>query len=492
MKNLVVSFGISLALLFVAACTPGPNSSGNGTPNGGQGPVVQGTVSGGGGNGCEGKAFETYAKRISTLQEYQLYLRPLLRRMAESSRDPFVTYLLWAAEEKAWYFVPCELEKLSSEQIGVAVQSDQLARHGENGVFIYSREPAKGVVVTEDLNRPNYATKKMKVKAVLLLHEMVMGARMLMKKSPHDQCTALAKRDAKLCSDPETMAIANTVPFDPKQAGVMDAVDHDAVRMMTTFLSEKDVDLSTASLRATRERLGFSFPWSRAVSDIDLATLHTIFNRAAQMGDRFSVVNDDGAKTYFKGLPMTCGIQYRYDTRSENSDLSVQFVTKFDGNKSADIDAYRNTFKDAPMMSYCAADADRVSFLAVSPQNWNSACSTKDQLLASSQDRYMVWATDDFLRARGVLINGVVYDEVTLRAQSPQAGGRYVDLAVMQILVTRDKAPRILSIRMTPKEVLKKPGSQKLYGKDLMRDDLELLDVEGSPSIECRNQSLAS
>lgn len=482
---------LSLVLLTISGfgCAPGQKGSSPADP--GKGPVVQGTVSGGGGNGCEGKAFETYAKKISELQEYQLYLRPLLRRMAESSRDPFVTYLLWTAEEKAWYFVPCELEKLSTEQIGVAVHSDQLARHGENGIFIHSRELEKGVA--EDPKRPNYATKKSKAKATLLLHEMVMGARLLMKKSPLEQCTALAKKDAKLCSDPDAMAIATATPYDRAQAKVMDAVDHDAVYAMTAFLMAKNVDLSTASLRTTRERLGFNFPWSRAVSDLDLRGLNKVFNRTAQLVDRFTMVSEDASKTYFKGLPMTCGLGVTVDPDHTSASLSVSFVSKLASDNPEDLATFYKYFGEgSSTTTRCRSHSDNVSFWVSSPDSWTAPpCDQTGALYASTKESFGAWLRDDWMRARGVLVDGVLYDQITIRSISPQVGGKYLDAGVVQILVTREPSPRVYSIRMMPKQVLAPPGSPRLYGRELMSNRVELLDIPGAPALECRNQSLA-
>ena len=176
------------ALFFTALCTAACTPSGGGRGQSGDGlvaadgqaarPTAQGTVSGGGGNGCEGKAFEAYAEKIANLDEYRLYIKPILRRMAEEGNDPLVSYLNWVADEKVWYFVPCQLEKLSQEQIGLAIDSDQLARHGEHGVYIFGDKAdtlnAAGEPNPESKsplkNKKHYFNQRLKPRASLLLH----------------------------------------------------------------------------------------------------------------------------------------------------------------------------------------------------------------------------------------------------------------------------------------------------------------------------------
>ncbi|CAN5598928.1 hypothetical protein BH10BDE1_BH10BDE1_20330 [soil metagenome] len=488
---LTLSIAGSIALNF--ACSPGGSGGGPGAPDAAKAPTLQGTVSGGGGNGCDGKAFEAFSKKISTLEEYRLYLKPMLQRMVEEGSDPLVTYLLWAAEEKAWYFIPCELQKLSSEQTGVAVQSDQLAVHGEHGVYIHSRE--------NEPNANSYFSKKSKAKAALLLHEMVMGARLLMKKSAKEQCTALAKKDAKLCADPEIMAIAEAKVVDPKQAMIMDASDHEAVRAMTSYLSEKGADLSSEKVRATRERLGFNFPWSRAVSDVNHRAIVEAFARSMQLKDSFKVAS---TAAYFKGEAATCSISHSVWQLEQDSSVEIAFVSKYQQSKPQDYDAFTKKFgSNSTSIGVCAARKDQVFSPYASVPGTNahiySECQDKTMQMGWYTSRATFQLETRKIAVRGVLVDGVVYDEVsfvTFNAQDYQFrfDGRMVEAAEIRILLTRDEAPRLYSIRMTPKQKLMTAQMYNSSGDSDTRQasekSPELLEIPDMPAVECINGSL--
>jgi hypothetical protein len=492
MKNL---HQIVVGLLLVAtiavnfACSPGGGGSPAGSQDPSKVPVMQGTVSGGGGNGCDGKAFEAFSKRISTLEEYRLYLKPMLQRMVEEGSDPLVTYLLWAAEEKAWYFIPCELQKLSSEQTGVAVQSDQLAVHGEHGIYIHSRE--------SEPNVNSYFSKKSKAKAALLLHEMVMGARLLMKKTAKEQCTALAKKDSKLCSDPDVMAIAEAKAVDPKQAMIMDASDHEAVRAMTSYLSEKGADLSVEKVRATRERLGFNFPWSRAVSDVNHRAIVDAFARSMQVGDKFQVAS---SHAYFKDEPVSCSIAHNVWEVDRSSAVEVAFVSKYDMSNPAEVETFTKKFgADSTMISVCRARSDQIYYQYTRSQSRSdySECTDKTMMTAWFKSRATFQLSEGRFATRGVLVDGVVYDEVafvTFNAHEYQfrLDGRMVEAADVRILLTRDEAPRVHSIRLTPKQRLV-TYEMATASRDEKRDSAkgpELLAIPAMPAVECVNNSL--
>lgn len=501
----VLSTFVSLALNF--ACAPGGSRSADGSVSAPRGPVVEGTVSGGGGNGCDGKAFEADSKRISEFEEYRLYVRPILRRMSEEGSDPLVTYLLWVAEEKAWFFIPCELKKLSSEQIGVSVDSDQLARHGEHGIYVHA------IVDTPDRARDRetkhlpplntYYQKAAKDRAALLLHEMVMGARLLMKKPAKEQCTVLAKKDASLCADPEVMAIAEAREINPSQATVMDSDDHEAVRAMTTFLAEKSSDLSAESVKSTRERLGFHFPWSRAASSLDYFGVLDAFTRSSMVGDQYRVVGtairgepNQGRSSlrsskhpYFKDLPMTCSIA-PFASANAYATLNIAFVTDIPvaGRTSIEQQDLKTKLESDFLGNSCRAFADRI----YTPYLFNEQtrgydslpCPDSVEMVSAWSHRVNFQMTKDDVKPRGVLLDGVVYDEVVLTLIENQESARLqlgkmkLNAGELRILITREKAPRIHSLKFSPKQILKSAKSDE-------RPTPELLDIPSAPPIEC-------
>ena len=487
------------------ACAPsggsGPGSSAlpGGTPGG---VVTQGTVSGGGGNGCDGKAFEAYAKNITTLDEYKLFIRPLLRRMSEESADPLVTYMMWAAEEKAWYFAPCALDKLSSAQVGVDGDSDQLARHREHGIQIYAIEDSKNAK-----NAKTYYQKKMKAKAALLLHEMVMGARLLMKKSAKEQCTVLAKKDAKMCSDQELMAIAESREIAPDKVDVMDASDHEAVRTMTALIAQKDADLSTENLKAMRERLGFHFPWDRAQSTLTYEGVRDAFARTQQLGDTFRVVGSAAATfanggrsyikptehPYFKDIPVSCSIGLQNDSWTY---FQMLFVTPFNANGNyEEIQKVLAKVDSANRGSVCEQNVGRIhqqyTYDKVKNQFNSIECRPEAQRMSLYDYRAQFGLEKNAFSVRGILRNGVLYDEVTKTITNSHAWltfgkSREFTAGIIRVLITREDAPRIRSISFEPKQVL----DRKLRHDAKDSGPLELLPVPNTPILECANETL--
>lgn len=508
MKSVVKSltlFMMTTSILLAAACSP----KGGGSPSitdadGGALPVFQGTVSGGGGNGCDGKAMEAYAKKITEMEEYKLFIRPVLRRLTEESADPLITYLLWAAEEKAWYFLPCDLTNLSTSQIGVALKSDQLALHGEHGVYIRAveNEKNKSGVVT-------YYQKRGKARAALLLHEMVMGARLLMKKPAAEQCKALAKKDSKICSDPELMAIAETRQVDPSQVNVMDAADHEAIRAMTAFLAQRESDFSTENMSATRERLGFVFPWSRAHSAISLPDIAAAFARSRQMQDRFKVAGAmdtpfrNGGRTYikppvhpyFKDYAMTCSIDVQTSWGLYMHVWMTSALNPNEGNASA---KFKSDLGLQSIGSICEEYSSHIHSSSVSVREGNTITSRsveceKNRVLTAYDYMQGFGVPETGFIARGVLRDGQMFDEITFNISPwghstwPALVGRPQDANRIRILLTRGEAPRLHSLSIEPVQALKASTGEKSS-----EEKAEFLPIPDVPAIECVNSSLPS
>jgi len=249
------------------------------SPGGAKAPVLEGTASGGGGNGLQGSALETYARKIDTLPEFRKYIQPILRRMSRGEPDVFVAYLNWSVSHKAWYFVPAELPILSKEQTALHFDTEQLAINLDKSVLINS-------------NLYSDPKKSAKNRAFLLLHEMVMSARLLMKQPPKIQCEALAS-SAYLsnCDSEEVLKLAKAKNYDEQSRKSADGSDHEAVRLMTIHLMERDQDFSGAHISRFRRGLGFDFPWDRAVSSAGLNEVLKAMERSRLAGDVFLASN---------------------------------------------------------------------------------------------------------------------------------------------------------------------------------------------------------
>ncbi|MDZ4083759.1 MAG: hypothetical protein U1E10_12530 [Bdellovibrionales bacterium] len=503
MRTLTLSL-VAVSVLFGTACTP----SGVGRSQPGEGaiatdgqaarPTAQGTVSGGGGNGCEGKAFEAYAEKIANFDEYRLYIKPILRRMSEEGNDPLVSYLNWVADEKVWYFVPCQLEKLSQEQIGLAIDSDQLARHGEHGIYIFGDKNdtlnAAGEVNPESKSplkgHKHYFNQRLKPRAALLLHEMVMGARLLMKKSAKEQCERLSKTDSGLCSDPDVLAIAETVVVDPKQSMIMNADDHEAVRAMTAYLAEKGAELSAGKVAAARQRLGFGFPWDRAASKLDFQEFIRAFARSAAADDRYFVKN--GVSPYFKDLEAACSLavsQSQYDGLS----ISMNFVSNITDLSATSTEAFNKKFEIPHYSTVCAANRGSIT----PPQSGNSGGACQTHALAWPGMNAWLHINSNNFNARGVLLDGQLVDEVEHLAPNGEymfkIGKLVPDFIKLKVFITRDVSPRLLGLKIEFKHRLRQdftpPALDASSGRRTDRDSratkLELVDYPSLPPIEC-------
>lgn len=236
--------------------------------------TTDGTVSGGGGNGIDGRAIESYRKNIESLPEYQRHVLPILRVLAEGRPDVMLAYLIWTARQKAWYFIPRELPVLSKDQTRLDFPSDQEALHFDHEILVDSQI---------------YDQKSPQEKAFLLLHEMVMGARLLMKQSPLVQCQELSiHTQIDLCKDPEIMKIATNQNLSESERHILNGKEHEEVRTMTTFLLDGQQNLSGSNVSAARLRLDFVFPWEQAISHLGWQELALTLRREQLTGSVFT------------------------------------------------------------------------------------------------------------------------------------------------------------------------------------------------------------
>lgn len=495
----IVSF-FSLVLL-AAACSPKGVGRSSVLPEGADvvaaAPTAQGTVSGGGGNGCEGKAFEAYAQKITNFTEYRLYIQPILRRMIEQGNDPLASYLTWVAEEKVWYFIPCQLERLSKEQIGLAIDSDQLARHGEHGIYIYGDKNDENPLVEGAPNtaKKHYFNQRLKARAALLLHEMVMGARLLMKKSAKEQCKTLARMEADLCANQELMAIAETAEIDPSQVMVMNADDHEAVRAMTAYLADRGADVSAEKVWQTRQRFKFHFPWDRAVSRLDLAGLAKAFARSHVDRDSFTPKSQT---PYLGGEAAACTIYVHQDSDDGLTvELQVASALPIATTPYEKVQEFRKLNQGDFYSHACMAARGRVV-----PEPWWQASSCKDQVLAWYNLGTRLYIEPAAFAARGVLRDGKLVDEIVISQPAGEYAFRFQgakpDVLVTKLYVTRGSRPKIDSIVIEPKGLLRdgalrvKRGNEEPSPRNSEGLAGELFDIQGLAPLECRAQSAAA
>jgi hypothetical protein len=314
---------------------------------------------------------------------------------------------------------------------------------------------------------------------------MVMGARLLMKKPAKEQCQRLSKTDSALCSDPAVLAIAESVDVDPKQAMIMNAEDHEAVRAMTAYLAEKGAELSAVKVAAARQRLGFGFPWDRAVSKLDFPEFVRAFARSVAAGDRYMV--SSGMSPYFKDLEAACSLsvsQSRYDGLS----IYMSFVSNITDLSNASTDAFRKKFDLPHYSTVCGDHRGAIT---------ESGLSCQSHAIAWPGMNAWQHINSSSFSSRGVLVAGQIVDEVELLAPNNEhmfkLGKLVPDFLKTKFYISRDSSPRLMGLRFEFKHRLRQDfaplnqenNSGRKTNGDSREPKLELVDYPSLPSIEC-------
>lgn len=139
-------------------------------------PGMGGTDSAGG-NGFDGKPLESYAANIIIKSEFTK-LKTLITNVAKVSPS-YAARLLYIAKEKRWYFLATELKNIPSSLIGSALEStEQIALQTRGEVWI---------------NTLIYGKMEQSDQTILLLHELVMGTRIMEFQDRLDDCLAAAE-----------------------------------------------------------------------------------------------------------------------------------------------------------------------------------------------------------------------------------------------------------------------------------------------------------
>jgi hypothetical protein len=170
-----------LALLSLAACQAGKETvvERHYIPTSSDGPIPappkteQGGIDGaGGGNGVQGKPLESFQVDLNSVSAFQKLRLNVINKLAP--RLPrLAADLLHIAEERTWYIIPIELKKLPSFKIGTFFPTEQYALQGTKEVWM------------SDLY---FSDMKPKDQQKLILHELLMGVRLLEFTNILDQC----------------------------------------------------------------------------------------------------------------------------------------------------------------------------------------------------------------------------------------------------------------------------------------------------------------
>ena len=198
-----------------------------------------GTDSTGGGNGIEGKPFDDYIeKNLAQTDAFKNRLQALMDQL-KIEAPGLAGDLYHITRNREWYFVPGPVKKISEQIIGAYSKSVQFALQDHNKVWI-------------DLNL--YQEMSQSSQANLLLHEMIMGVRLMQYQDKMDQCIAKA---ARLALNEETATEYKKqkqkcrrsyprLPGYEQKKFRLNQNDYDIVRKIVSLLDQVNPDIEEA------------------------------------------------------------------------------------------------------------------------------------------------------------------------------------------------------------------------------------------------------
>ena len=244
MKHLyLVLTGIIVASLI--ACGKNSPTGGVSSAGGSHGQNPGGTIDGGGGNGIGGNPVERFKVDITKLPEFKI-LEPILKKIDEV--DANVNLRLEYVIAKNWYIVPISLQGLASAKTGLYFSTDQIALHTFKEIWISDQHYNNQESSPED-------------KATLLLHEIIMGLKVLKFASYYEQClsgTLMIKMDGNPEWAHEYCSSGLTKEGMESKKIELTSKDHAEVRALTSYLMNPETQLTKTGLLQKLFDLNFS------------------------------------------------------------------------------------------------------------------------------------------------------------------------------------------------------------------------------------------
>lgn len=216
----------------------------------GEGRAEGGADSGGGGSGVNGKPLEAYAVSLKKVSSFKNLVMPIILKIQEA-HPRFASDMTHIAINRKWYFIPVDLNKLPAESIGVSFGDkdlQQLALQNLNAVWLDSK-----VFDREENSEDDRAT--------LILHEIIMGIRLMSYKSALDNCysevayLALKDEDArKHGQSRDKCALTYGLGSRDRTGGIkLSKEDYDAIRELVIELWNNKGEISKVQLDAWLE-----------------------------------------------------------------------------------------------------------------------------------------------------------------------------------------------------------------------------------------------
>lgn len=143
-------------------------SGGNNKPSG--------TVDGGGQNGVGGKRLEDWVVELPEQAEYKDIVKPLIENLRPCYLPLAADLVYLSTNVRKWYFVPVELSEIPAVRLGTPfAKSQQFAIQNYQDIWVDSRY---------------YEKMPPGERAGLIVHELVVGVKLLKDHYPEERCLA--------------------------------------------------------------------------------------------------------------------------------------------------------------------------------------------------------------------------------------------------------------------------------------------------------------
>jgi hypothetical protein len=135
-----------------------------------------GTDQVGGGVAIDGAVLESWIRNIAKETSYTKKIEPLIQKLSLTYPE-LAADLYHISHQRDWYLVPGKLEAISQKILNTYARTDQIALQDVNKIWIDNK-------LFEVMNEDN--------QAILILHELIIGVRLLQHKHKQDRCIAKA------------------------------------------------------------------------------------------------------------------------------------------------------------------------------------------------------------------------------------------------------------------------------------------------------------
>lgn len=240
------SVQVALVSVLLCSCQPPGKSGGEnptvqiqGTGTSGNGSMQGGTDQTGGGNGVNGVALDAFIQPVMNDPTYKKFVVPIIEVLS-------VKYPRLAADfyhisvNRDWYFIPVDLPQISKNILGTYAPTDQLALQDLNKIWI---------------DKKRYDDMSEQAQGFLLVHEIMMGIRLMKYKERQDRCIAKA---ALIMISSENLGRAEDLKYKdekrncrkiyPTVDGFLNTKfqlnndDYDLIRKLVSKLMQKNID----------------------------------------------------------------------------------------------------------------------------------------------------------------------------------------------------------------------------------------------------------